>query len=231
MPVKREASGSTESPVPSKVAKPAEEPAIENAIASIMDYIREGDLSAVSSYIRTVLVFHMNRFTYLTKEVAKLRRRQEDEDKVIQELQEQNAAPQQKLSNATKSRDECMKETQSLIRSESALRNDAARTQDENRRKTVHLEKALTMAQGLSAEIRLWKDAQKNLQSALSDDDATALDVGRANASEIPPSYLLDPFVAQKIVEHYEHQVNRSIEKMCSHLADFEPEGEVWDES
>ncbi|KAK8066670.1 hypothetical protein PG997_013417 [Apiospora hydei] len=231
MPVKREASSGSGPPIPSKAAKLDELAAIDNIIARMTSYICDGNLGAVSSYIRAALALRGNRISQLTEEVDKLQRSLEEEGNVVQQLQEQNAALQQELNNAKRSRDECIKDTQSLIRSESALRNDVARAQDENRRKTEHVEKALTVAQGLCAGIRAWKDAQKNLQSTLSDDDTTAIDVGRANASETPPSYLLDPVIAQKIVEHYEHQVNRSVEKMCRHLADVEPDREVQDEA
>ncbi|KAK8017351.1 hypothetical protein PG993_013677 [Apiospora rasikravindrae] len=231
MPVKRKASSSSGLPMPSKVAKRDEVPVINRTITIITDYIREGNPAAASRYLQELLSVRDKRISQFIEAVATRQGRPEGEDDVVEELREQITNLQQELATAKKSRDDCMKETQSLIRSESALRNDVAKAHDENHRRTEHMAKALTMALGLSAEIRVWKDAQKNLQSALSDDAATALDIGRANASEVPPSYLLDPVIAQKIVDHYEQRVNRSVEKMCSHLANVEQEKEGHDEA
>ncbi|KAK8135662.1 hypothetical protein PG984_003602 [Apiospora sp. TS-2023a] len=74
---------------------------------------------------------------------------------------------------------------------------------------------ARDFAKGLPKQITAWREATKNLQSAVLSEEAgvniAAVDVGRDNPSKNPPNYLLDVDVAKKIVDFYEREVDRSV--------------------
>ncbi|KAK8040961.1 hypothetical protein PG994_013968 [Apiospora phragmitis] len=233
MPPKRKASGS---PVPSTHApstKFGDLPSIEEALAIVRRDFDRSDYDGAFRRIEFLLhrrdleiIYGDDIMNQLHDEITKLQNRQTEATREVQELQEQNTGLQRELSKKKLLRDGCMAEIKSSIRRESLVRHDVAKVRRENEQKTERMDKAREMALSLAKEIEACKDATKNLHSAVSGVvvSNTAVDVGRANSSETLPSYLLDRDIAQKIVDHYEQRVTRSVEDICNYLAHVEPE-------
>lgn len=205
MPPKREADDGPGASNAAKIPKYAHIPATGDEVERVKYRMFVGDFDEACDFMRnaltvrdSVITGHESTISQLEKEITKLQGRR-DRPGELEELRNQN----------------------------DYMRRDAAHARDEVRGKTELLIKVLDETKDLTKRIQAWKEATANLQSAGSCEhegsDATAVDVGRHDCSHSPPSYLLDPEVAPRIVDHYARQVEQSASKIQSYITSYGP--------
>ncbi|KAK7954684.1 hypothetical protein PG988_015378 [Apiospora saccharicola] len=225
MPLKREADDSPGPPGAAKIAKTAQLPNIEDVVADLKTLMEKGDFAAACDAMREALVHrdsvitgHESTVSQLKKEDAKLQDGKEQPNEV-EELRKQNIVLKRELNKANMVR---------LI-NESCAR----RVECQNQIRIERMNDAHELATELLKEVTAWREATKNLQSAVLYAEAgvntAAVDVGRDNPSANPPNYLLDVDVAQKIVDFYERAVDGYVANIHSCLT-YNPVPDDWDE-